>query len=518
VADRPTTVPELLRRQARHGARTFVESDSGSLSFAATAAGAGRFARALAAHGLRRGDRVAIVAGNSPEYLLTFFGAIVLGAVAVPVNTAAKGVQLARMVGDFDPTLIVDDSIGGGQATHTYGDRRVVSLAALTTAAERESGSLPDPVGGPLRPSELASLMYTSGTTGPAKGVMCPHSHPLAVARYVAAGFGIDETDRIYCCLPLFHATALWWDALAALWAGATLVLRPRFSASRFWPEVVALGATRFSAMMSMASILTSRPVESGERGHRLRATWIAPLPSPLSEWERRFGVPACTDYAMTELHPVALLGPGDRRPDRPGCAGAINPDDEVQIREPDGSERAHGQVGEIVVRPRVAGSCFSGYWGLPSSGESWFATGDLGYVEDGRLYFAGRTKDAIRRRGENVSAWEVEETLKLYPTVAEVAVLGVPSPLGEEEVACFVTTTDPLDEADLFRFAADNMAYFMVPRFVRIVPKLPRNHAFKVDKAELRELASAEAAQMWDAEAAGLSARQPAPQPGSRG
>ena len=492
----------LAERAGTHGSAMFLETETESLTFDDAHRGANRHARAFADLGVRRGDRVALMLDNSADYVLIVFGLAALGAVGVPLNTAAQGAQLARLVGDCAPVLAVVEDQFAGRAWG--GGLRMVTPAAVAAGAAAQPGS---PAATETGAADLFLLMYTSGTTGPAKGVMCPHSHPIAVARYASEAFAIEEGERIYCCLPLFHATALWWDVLAALWSAATIVLRRRFSASRFWSDVGASRATRFSAMMSMASILAAREPEPAERAHCVRTTWIAPLPSPLGDWENRFGVRACTDYAMTEMHPLTVLGPADPRPARGGCAGRVNPRDEVLIVDAAGGPLPDGAVGEIVVRPREPGSCFAGYWGHAPPADPWFRTGDLGFLDDGLLYIAGRVKDAIRRRGENVSAWEVEEALKAHPAVADAAAFGLPSPLGEEEVACFVVTRESTSEEDLFRFAAANMAYFMVPRFLRIVSELPINQSFKINKVRIVNEAIEHPERLWDAARAGLAA-----------
>jgi crotonobetaine/carnitine-CoA ligase len=516
------TVGTVLRRRAAElGDKPYLEFGEESFSYAQALERAELAAAKLAGLGLAAGDRVCLMLDNHPEYLWMVLGCGLLGAVAVPLNTAAKGAQLQYFLADAEPELVIVEPhlaermpVGSPWRVVVRGELEESAAGAAQIAWEGLDAR-PEALERvePPRFRDLFLVMYTSGTTGPSKGVMCPHAHPLHVAKYVSAGFELDESDRMYVCQPLFHSAALWWGCLGALWAGATVILAPRFSASRFWGEISDHGATWFIAVMSMVGILQKRELSEEERQNPARQGFIIPVPEARREYEERTGITITTNYAMSEIHPVALLGPHDGGYDKPGTAGRVCEHDEVRIVDEDDLELPVGEVGEIIVRPRDPWSFFSGYWRKPEAtaealGNSWFHTGDLASIDaDGFLYFKGRRKDAIRRRGENISAQEVEAAIVAHPGVADCAVIGIESELGEQDVAAFVVRKDPgLDERAVIEHAAENMAYYMVPRYVCFLEQLPQTESFKIKKYELAERADSHPEQLWDREAAGIS------------
>jgi carnitine-CoA ligase len=516
---REMTLGNLLRRRAsEYGEKTYLEFVDQSFSYDEALARSEAAAAKLRGLGVEHGDRVCLMLDNHPDYLWMVYGAALIGAIAVPLNTATKGAQLGYFLGDCDPTVLIvephlvdrlpdgvdaqvvvyDGGEGGADAELRWG-----SIDPTEAGADAVEPRFPD----------LFLIMYTSGTTGPSKGVMCPHAHPLSVARYVNEGFKLDDTDRMYVSQPLFHSAALWWGCLGALWGGGTVILAPRFSASGFWRDISEHGATWFIAVMSMVGILQKREVDEYERTNPARQGFIIPVPENRREYEERTGVVITTNYAMSEIHPVALLGPDDGGYDRPGTAGRVCDHDEVRIVDEDDMELPPGEIGEIIVRPRDPWSFFRGYWRKPEATaeamvNSWFHTGDLASVDaDGYLYFKGRRKDAIRRRGENISSQEVEAAINSHPGIADSAVIGIESDLGEQDVAAFVVRKDTgISERDVIEHAADNMAYYMVPRYVSFLEELPQTESFKIKKFVLAERAESDPGQLWDREAAGIS------------
>jgi crotonobetaine/carnitine-CoA ligase len=513
------TVGSLLRRRAgEYGDKTYLEFLDQTFSYDEALARSEAAAAKLAGLGVELGDRVCLMLDNHPDYLWMVLGCGLLGAIAVPLNTATKGAQLGYFLGDCDPKVLVveprlvdrlPDGVEAEVVVYDGGEGgegaelRWEGLAAAAPAPGTAAPRFPD----------LFLIMYTSGTTGPSKGVMCPHAHPLSVAKYVTEGFELDDSDRMYVSQPLFHSAALWWGCLGALWAGGTVILAPRFSASGFWRDIGEHDATWFIAVMSMVGILQKRELTDEERENPARQGFIIPVPENRREYEERTGIVITTNYAMSEIHPVALLGPGDGGYDRPGTAGKVCAHDEVRIVDEDDLELPPGEIGEIIVRPRDPWSFFRGYWRKPEATaeamvNSWFHTGDLASVDaDGFLYFKGRRKDAIRRRGENISAQEVEAAINSHPGIADTAVIGIESELGEQDVAAFVVRKDEgISEREVIEHAADNMAYYMVPRYVSFLEELPQTESFKVKKFELAERAEAHPEQLWDREAAGIS------------
>jgi crotonobetaine/carnitine-CoA ligase len=515
------TVPELLRDRARElGDAPYLLFEDQTFSYRAMYEQSRRAAGALAELGVSRGDRVVLMMDNSPDYLWILLGLGLLSAVGVPLNTAAKGAQLAYYIQDADPSHIIvdqqyEDVVKQARKSHA----RLVSLSDAHPGEDSDVTSYSRVLhrAEAIEPSssafnDLFLIMYTSGTTGPSKGVMCPHSHPLSVARYFSRGMHFTPDDRLYASQPLFHGAALWWGCFTAIWAGSSIAIARRFSASKFWEDVCRTKATQFSAVMSMVAILQKQAPTEAERNNPARQGFVIPVPRPRLEFEQRVGVVTTTNYAMTELHPVALLGPADGGYDKEGTAGRICDHDEVVIADDDGIPLPAGEVGEILVRPREPWTFTTGYWRKPEATVNawqnlWFHTGDLASIDDDKyMFFQGRKKDAIRRRGENVSAYEVEEVLRTLDGIADCAVVGVPSELGEEDIVAYVVRRSrSLDEERVVRYASDNMAYYMVPRYVKFVDQLPQTESFKIKKYELREDAAGSRDSIWDLEKSGL-------------
>lgn len=507
----------LAARAAEFPDRPYLFFGDEVFSFADALTETRRAAAKLVVLGVGAGDRVVLMLDNRPDYLWILWGCGLIGAVGVPLNTAAKGAQLAYYLADSDPSLVIAESKLVPQV-----QRAAPQLARIVAIDPADGvsrfGSLP---GGPDDLSrdggpefhDLALLMYTSGTTGPSKGVMCPHAHPLSVARYFTDGVQLGPDDRMYVSQPMFHSAALWWGCLSALWAGASVVVAERFSASRFWQDICRYDATWFSAVMTMVAILQKQEVTEFERKNPAKQGFIIPVPQPREEFERRMGVTVTTNYAMTEIHPAALLGPDDGGYDRPATAGRVCEHDDLRIVDAHDLEVPPGTIGEIVLRPRDPWSFFAGYWRKPEATadafrNGWFHTGDLASVDDdGFLFFEGRKKDAIRRRGENISAQEVEDAILTHPGVRACAVVGVSSELGEQDVVAYVVRTNRgMSERDLLLYAADNMAYYMVPRYVEFVAELPQTESFKVKKFELAARAEEHRDALWDREQNGIT------------
>jgi carnitine-CoA ligase len=509
----------LTTRAQLSGTRSYLIFGDEHYTFLDALDNATRYASALAEVGVERESRVAIMRGNDPEYLWVVLGLALLGAVGVPLNTSARGSQLDYYLNDSDPQLVLVAPELLEQISPQLRQARSVCLFGGTDEERADPDNLSSKAHGALpRAAEkrasfrdLWLLMYTSGTTGPSKAVMCPQSHPLSVGKYVAEGLQLSSDDRLYITQPLFHSAALWWGCLTALWAGATVILAPRFSASQFWDDIERHQATWFMAVMSMVAILNKQEPARLEQENAVHQAFVMPTPEPRDAYERRIGATVTTNYAMTELHPVALLSPDDHVYDKVQTAGRVCDHVQVRIVDDDDIECAPGVEGEIVVRPREPWTMSIGYWGkAEATAESyrnlWFHTGDLGTIDDdGYLFFRGRKKDAIRRRGENISAFEVEEALSGHPGVKTAAVVGVPSEVCEQDVVAFVVRRDDeLVEDELLEYAVQNMAYYMVPRYICFIDALPQTESFKIKKFELTELALRQRDQMWDREAVG--------------
>jgi crotonobetaine/carnitine-CoA ligase len=385
--------------------------------------------------------------------------------------------------------------------------RMCVDLAAFAGIPAQE----PDHTA--VRAIDPQYIMYTSGTTGPSKGVVSPHSQAHGVGRSLAQHFGYRPDDVLFTCLPLFHANALWYSTYAALWADCTLALSPRFSAGTFWDEIRAAGATQFNSLGAMTNILLRAPASPAERDHRVRQAMIVPLSrESYREVSDRFGVKVTSLYAMTETFAVTMFTPDDSEA-KGASAGKPRGLAEVQIVSDEGDPLPTGEVGEICVRPCEPGIIMSEYYKMPEATvrdtrDLWLHTGDRGRLDqEGYLYFVDRMKEAIRRRGENISAYEVEMLIARHPSVLEVAAVPVASELSEDEVMVYVVCRDghTVSAEDLVRFANRNMAHFMVPRFVHFIEAMPKTASEKIEKYKLKTWAEQNRAALWDREAVGL-------------
>jgi crotonobetaine/carnitine-CoA ligase len=504
------TLPNVLARQARErGDRKFLTwlPDGRTWTFAEADTASTRLANGLHASGVRKGTHVALLLENSPDFLLLVCALGKLGAVVVPLNTAARGRLLQYYLDQSDAeVLIVEDELAG-----RIEDRSRLR-SVLGRSSLKELDAAPETsVGEEVLPTDLACILYTSGTTGPSKGNMFSQSAALSVGLSNVETHGYRADDVLYACLPLFHMNALQATSFAALLAGLPLALAPRFSASGFWQEIRAAGATVTAMLGSMASILWNQP-PSPDDGSGLRLAICAPIPPFAAAFERRFGLHLVSSFGISDYGLITAYTTNDPR-EKLGSAGRARKGFRVRIVGEDGRDLPPGQPGEIVVRCEDPGRVASGYYRMPGETavarrDGWFHTADLGVLDaDGYLSFVGRQKDAIRRRGENVSAFEVEQILDAHPAVAESAVFAVPAAGGEDEVAACVVLKPgaTLAEAELVEYCRTSMAYYMVPRYIEFRAGLPRTLNHKIEKFRLREALAQDLGRAWDREAAGI-------------
>ena len=335
---------------------------------------------------------------------------------------------------------------------------------------------------------------YTSGTTGPSKGVMISHK-AVWYAGFDARRYrGLGPDDVFATCLPLFHLNAQHLTTVAVLQAGATLALEPKFSASGFWSMLKRTGATHFNFIGAMLSILAGRPSDPDEWSSTPRVAFGGPLtPDVLAAGAERWNLRFITGYGATESGIVTYNWAEDLPP---GSFGKPADGFELALVDDDGEPVTDGTPGEIVTRPRRADSMTSGYYGMPEKTveawrDLWFHSGDIGRRDNnGYYYFVDRKKDALRRRGENISSSELEQALRDYPGLLEAAVIGVPSPLGEDDVKACVRLADPakFKAADFFAWCETSLPRFMVPRYVEVFNDFPRTPTQRVEKYRLRE------------------------------
>lgn len=500
---------------------------------------AARIANGLAALGVRPGDRVATLLENSPEAMLAWWGVVLGGQVAVPVNTAYKGQYLRHQLHDCGASvLIVQRSLAARAAaiaTELPELRHVLLVDDVPTTAHgweapppsihvgawddllRADPALPDVT---IRPGDLGTFVYTGGTTGPSKGCMLSHNYHEAACRQIAICWERTADDVVWTPLPLFHYNAILTAVLGPLVTGGRAAISGKFSVSAFWPEMNRVGATITSTLGTMAYLLAhdiDRPEmpRSGapEANTTLRLLGAAPLPVEIDRIiTERFGIRTFSGaYGVTEASLISWQPPGVRN--RPNAAGVLNDDYfDVRIFDDDDNEVPPNTDGEIVIRPKRPHVMFEGYWGRPdatvaTSRNWWYHTGDIGHVDDDRyLYFVDRKADYLRRRGENISSFEVERILMSHGSLADVAVHAVPSQLTEDDLKITATLKAgvTLTEAELFGWAVDQLPYFALPRYIEFRAELPRSPVGRVLKRDLRD--EGVTAATWDVEASGIT------------
>ena len=521
-----TPVRMLQRRMHDDAIFATQAGDGRTFTCADVAVLAARVCHFLQGLGMRPGARVAWMAPSSIESIALWLGISAIGAVDICVGEALKGALLEQVLNDSEPEiLLVDQRVGEGIAELPPEVlsplRHVVSVGPVETApagrmafdvhaareAERE-------VFNPIvqAPNELTTIVYTSGTTGPSKGVMICHHHLFFVGAGFAEKFRIEPDSVLYHYSPYNHITGRQLIT-AALATGARMVLREHFSLNSFWNDINHFGCTHAITLGSAVPLLLDRTGEEAVNQGSLMYVWASPaMPKPYAAFERRFGVRVAVPFGSTETGIVTLPSLDDPSAP-PGNSGRRCDQFAVDIFDENDQVCRPGVTGEIVVRPQVGWTTLLGYLNRPATTiettrNLWYHTGDYGRMdENGYLFFVDRKQDFIRVKGENVSSSEVEQVLVLHPDVADCAVVAVASELGDEEImVCVVPSAGAqFNPAHLFRWAAQHLPYYMVPRFVQLIDDLPRSHSGKIEKYKLRATGITEAA--WDAKAAGLRA-----------
>jgi carnitine-CoA ligase len=481
------TIPQLLVDAAsRTPDRVWLRTDDGELTFAETAGEVGGRARRLADKGIGRGDLVMLTTRNTPPYLLAWLAISALGAIAVSANPASTQAELAGLIEQTSPKLVITD---------TELRRHFLTSGVPILDVEELGDARAEVPTDQVTADDIALLIPTSGTTGRSKLVMQTHR------AYTMAGEGfpfwmeLDDSDRLMTSLPLFHVNAPAYSVLGSLACGAGLVLLPRFSASDFIAAARRHGATEFNAIGAMLEILMRQPERPDDADNPLRRCYTGPAPDRKRhlEIEERFGLQIVCGYGMSES-PFGLIWPHGTR--LYGTLGTIRQHpvlgivNEGKVTGDDGNAVAAGEVGELLMRnPTVT----PGYWGMPEetaaaiTSDGWLHTGDLvSCDEDGVYTFISRKKEVLRRRGENLSPAEVEEAIESHPDVVECAVVGVPSDLSEEEIKAFVVLREQVDFPVLREWAAQRLSSFKVPRYWQRLDALPRTPTQRVAKHRL--------------------------------
>ena len=513
----------VLERHARERpAQIYVRFEDGSAWSYADLLRRVRQAAALFQElGVGQGEHVLAWLPNGPEALLAFYGLNYIGAVFVPINTAYRGPLLAHVVKTSDARLMVGHARLLPRLAEA-GTGRLETLLTVGAAAEPvgrlrllpfddrlAAAGEPAPPGRPIMPWDVQSIIFTSGTTGPSKAVLSSYMHAWG-SMNEAAWYPARKDDRFLITMPIFHigGSAV---SYAMLCRGGSIQMVEGFRTDRFWPLVRESGSTVAFLLGSMGSFLLKQPATPADRGHGLRAVFIVPFTADSGAFAGRFGVETYTIFNMTEIATPLI---SDANPTAAGLCGRPRTGFDLRLVDGHDLEVADGETGELILRADAPWAMNHGYYGDAEATarawrNGWFHTGDaMRRDADGNFWFVDRVKDAIRRRGENISSFEVEAVVNAHPDVQECAAVPVPSEHDEDEVMVVLAakpgrTIDPLALID---FLTPRMAHFMVPRYLRVVDALPKTPTTKVQKAELRRAGIT--ADTWDREAHGIRLR----------
>jgi crotonobetaine/carnitine-CoA ligase len=501
-----TVAQVLASRAARHGDKAFIVTDHGSHSYGDVERSSNRLAHGLADLGITAGETVLVMLPNIVEFIALWCGLAKLGALQVPVNTAYRGDIFVHVVNDSAATTMivhesfVDRLVDVAPRLETV--KRLIVMGDSGSAGEHfkivDWNSVESAHEGPVedgpRYLDLIAVMYTSGTTGPSKGVMITHAHAYNYAAANVQLSALSADDISYAPLPLFHIAGQWAMVYGTMIAGGTAVLPDRFSIDSFWEDVKRHNATATFLLGAMATFLYRQDERPDDADNPLRKALIVPMFPEVGDFAKRFDVAVNTTYGSTEVSvPVTC---GYYNPNWLTCGVARDELFELRIVDEDDEDVPVGTVGELVVRPREPWLVMAGYWRRPEMTEYawrnlWLHSGDAMYQdEDGWFYFADRVTDCIRRRGENISSMEVENQVNAHDAVMECAVFGVASEYTEEDVMATVVLKHgaTFDPAAMIAFLEPRMPRFMVPRYIDTTDALAKTPTGKIQKAELRK------------------------------
>jgi crotonobetaine/carnitine-CoA ligase len=507
-----TIAEQLRRRVASDPGFLYCRFADDTLTIGALADRVDRFARGLAALGIGPGDRVAVMLPNHPDHIVAFFALVRLGACQIPVNVHLRGPSLDYLFEHAAPKAAIVDARYAEQAAPALlhaavglavlrgeGTLPAARTVAFETVAASAGTTLP-PV--PSDPEQTLSIIYTSGTTGLPKGVMLT-DRMLRVAAHAASLVGdVAAGDTLFLWEPLYHIGGCEVMVLAAM-EPIGIAMVERFSVSQFWEQTRRFGASHIHFFGGVLALLLKEPERPDDRDHPVRIAWGGGC--PVSVWERfrdRFGVRIRECYGMTEAASFTTANIAEKV----GSIGRPLPWFEVRIVDEAGREVGLGERGELRVREKLPGILMPGYFRNPEATQAtlrdgWLLTGDLGWVdEDGFFYYAGRLKDSIRRRGENVAAFEIERVVNEHPDIAESAAIGVANEIADQDVKLFLRPKQGRrpDPAAFLAWCEARLARFQLPRYLAFIDEFPKTPTERIRK----DLLPRETAGCFDAEA----------------
>lgn len=511
-------LPKILLKQAELlGSKKFIDICGRSASFEEMHSISNQLAHGFRKLGVSPSDRVAMLLPNCFEFVAIWFAVSKLGAIEVPNNPGLKGDLLCHNLNNCGAELLVTDATALAEIAKVQDRLPNIRTLVLVGAAPKEARAAGikidrivafeeclaqqvdfDPVD--IHYSDPMAILYTSGTTGPAKGALMSHHHCYSWAASMAYNLGYTSSDSYFSPLPLFHTDAQMFGVYLPLIYGTNTTLVDGFSASKFWDQVRASGATATNLLGAMAVILMRTPEAANDSNNTVRVCQCIPMVPDQQAFESRFDMKLVTGYGQTETSFVTLDTVDDTRP---GSCGRPHPDWEVAVVDEADRPVPHGTVGEIVSRPKKSWNIFSGYYRsdaktVETLRNLWYHSGDAGVMdEDGWLYFKHRLNEAIRRRGENISAYEVETIAEKHSDIVESAAFGVPSEFTEEDIMVVAVRRagSSVQPAELLEHLRESAPRHMVPRFIEIIDTpLPRTPTEKVARNELKKRGISEA------------------------
>jgi carnitine-CoA ligase len=495
--------------------RTAILTRDLALSYREADRMAAAVAGALEEIGVDARHRVAVISRNRAEMVVIWLACLRLGACFCPLNGGFNDRQMGRLFQSLRPKVVLAESdlvpvVDMSLQFASLRPQRVV-LGAEVIADWRLWSELeshpPTMRVATVDDSEWAAVLCTSGTTGTSKAVALSHRWFTKLCETSALHWGFTGTDTFYCPLPLYHMDALAMTVAPAIFHATTAALGERFSVSRFWDEIREFEATVFDFLGTTLTLLWKAPPRIDDADNPARLGWGVPMPEFAPDFERRFGCLLTDCYGSTDIGIPVYGKPGEAKPN--GSCGRVIDSYQVAILAPDGTRLTPGEVGEIAVRPTEPHTIMECYVGEPEATIEtwrglWHHTGDLGRIDDqGYLFFEGRTEDFIRRRGENVSVFELEEMVLSHPDVDEAAAIGVPAALMEEDIKVVAVPRSgtQLNAEGLAAWLGGALPRFMTVRYVEICPVLPKTATHKVIKGHLRS--TWRTPQTWDIELA---------------
>ena len=504
----PKNIRELLEGRARETpdkVYLFSEADGRAYTYAEFDRAVNRTARLLCARGIGKGDVVSLLMPNSAEYIIAYFACFKLGALAGPINSLLKEQEMAYVMGNSETRALLFNSEFEAMVDSIRADltrlRELVlfdderQATADFQDAEAEEAALPESL---IGPEDEAIIIYTSGTTGRPKGCLLTHANLIANARQITEWLKFTPSDRLLTLMPLFHMNAVSVTTMTPLYAGASTVISPKFSASRFWQIISDYEVTSFGSVATMLQMLLAtypKGVPQGLRTSQLRFAMCGSAPVPaevLKKFEETFHCLVIEGYGLSESTCRSTFNPPDERR-RPGSCG-MPIGNEMKVFDDEDREVPEGELGEIVLRGE---NILKGYYKNEEATErafrgGWFHTGDVGYRDaDGFFYIVDRKSDMIIRGGENIYPREIDEVLYQHPSIAAAAVIGVPDKLYGEEVAAFVVLKEgaQASEEEIINFCRTRLADYKCPKSVRLVRDIPKGPTGKLLKRELARL-----------------------------